>query len=62
MANVIIKSDERRAREDQILRDFGHNPGTAGKAERELAAHIAEKCREATQGGGRIVKGGPYHA
>jgi hypothetical protein len=47
MANVIIKSDSRRKREQRILRDFGHNPRTANKETREQAEHVAEKSREA---------------
>lgn len=49
MANVIIKSDERKQREAQVLRDFGKNAGTATKADREKAAYIAEKTREITK-------------
>lgn len=51
MANIIIKSDERKDRERQILKDFGHDPSRAGKEQRELAEHIAEKCHEALKGG-----------
>lgn len=45
MANVIIRSDERRQREEQILKDFGYNPNAA-KEEREKAEYIAEKVNE----------------
>lgn len=51
MANIIIKSPDRQAREQKILRDFGCNPKTAGRPERELAEHIAAKCHEAVKGG-----------
>ena len=51
MANIIIKSPEQQAREQKILKDFGYNPKTAGRTERELAEHIAAKCHEAVKGG-----------
>lgn len=51
MANVIIKSPEREARERKILKDFGHDPKRSGAAARELAEHIAEKCHEGLKGG-----------
>lgn len=47
MANVIIKSEGRRRREAQILRDFGHNPRMASRGTRERAEYVAEKTREA---------------
>lgn len=46
MANVIIKSDDRKQRQKQILRDFGRNSQTATKEEREKAEYIAEKVNE----------------
>ena len=46
MANVIIRSDERRQREEQILKDFGYNPNAATKEKREKAEYIAEKVNE----------------
>lgn len=49
MANVMIKSEERKQRELQILRDFGRNSQTATKSDREKAAYIAEKTREMTK-------------
>lgn len=52
MANVIIKQPEQKAREDKILRDFGHDPKKVDRETRELAAHVAEKCIEALKGGG----------
>lgn len=53
MANIIIKDDARHERQNQILKDFGHDPRTASAAEREQAEHIAEKCNEAMQKGRR---------
>ena len=50
-AAVIIKSDERRERQGQILRDFGHDPRTAGREAREQAELSAEKCHEAVKKG-----------
>lgn len=47
MANVIIKTDEQRARENQILKDFGHSPNTADKAAREYAETTARRTMEA---------------
>lgn len=46
MANVIVKNDERKRREQQILRDFGHNSNTASKEAKEKAEYIAEKTME----------------
>lgn len=47
MANVIIKTDEHRARENQILKDFGYSPRTADKATREHAETTARRTMEA---------------
>jgi len=45
MANIIIKSDDRRAREHKILNDLG--PGkNASLKDREFASCIAEKTYE----------------
>ena len=52
-AAVIIRSDERRERQGQILRVFGHDPRTAGREAREQAELIAEKCHEAVKKGVR---------
>ncbi len=51
MVNIIIKDADRQARQQQILRDFGHDPQTADAAAREQAEHIAEKCSEAIRKG-----------
>ena len=51
MANVIIKDAERQARQQQILRDFGHDPRAATAQVREQAETIAEKCHEAIKKG-----------
>ena len=40
MANIIIKSDERREQEREVLRDYGVNPDKASASERELAEAI----------------------
>lgn len=47
MANVIIKSDERRAFENKVMRDFGVNPASANVERREAAAEVAAKSQEA---------------
>lgn len=44
MANVIIKSDERRAYEERVLRSFG---GSNSAADREAAQVIAARSQEA---------------
>lgn len=44
MANIIIKTDERKANETRILKDFG---GNATKERREYAECIAAKSNEA---------------
>lgn len=46
MVHVIIKNDERKRREQQILRDFGYSSNTASKEAREKAEYIAEKVNE----------------
>lgn len=51
MAYIIIKNSERQERHEQILRDFGHDPNTAGREAREQAEIIAETCHEAMQKG-----------
>ena len=45
MANIIIKSDERRAYEDRVMRSFGVNP--ANREQREAAEIVAARSREA---------------
>lgn len=51
MASVVIKDAERQDRQQQILRDFGHDPRTATVQAREQAEIIAEKCHEAMKKG-----------
>ena len=46
MANVIIKSDERRAYEDRVLQSFGGNRADSGA--REAAEVIAARSHELT--------------
>lgn len=45
MANVIIKSEERKAHEERVMRSFGVNPADRGA--REAAEVIAARSREA---------------
>lgn len=45
MANIIIKSDERRAYEDKVMRSFGVNP--ANRERREAAEIVAARSNEA---------------
>ena len=45
MANVIIKSEERRAHEAAVMRSFGVNPADRGA--REAAELVAARSREA---------------
>lgn len=45
MANIIIKSDERRAYENRVMRSFGANP--ANREQREAAEIIAARSSEA---------------
>lgn len=45
MANIIIKSDERRAYEDKVMRSFGVNP--ANREQREAAEIVAARSNEA---------------
>ncbi|WP_180955796.1 hypothetical protein [Mediterraneibacter gnavus] len=45
MANIIIKSEERRNHEERVMRSFGVNPADRGA--REAAEVIAARSREA---------------
>lgn len=47
MANVIIKSEERRQFEQKVMRDFGVNPASADSARREAAEEVAARSQEA---------------
>lgn len=47
MANIIIKSDERRADEARVMEQFGQNCRAATSETREQAECIAAKTREA---------------
>lgn len=47
MANVIIRSDERKNQTNQTLRDYGIDPSRATKAQRDMADCIACKSGEA---------------
>lgn len=40
MANVIIKSDERRKNEREVLKDYGIDPNRATAAQKEYAEAI----------------------
>ena len=46
MANVHIKSDDRKAHEAYVLESFGHNGGEVSAADREAAEVIAARSRE----------------
>ena len=45
MANIIIKSEERRNHEERVMRSFGVNPADRGA--REAAEIITARSREA---------------
>lgn len=47
MANVIIKSDERKAQTAAVLNAYGAGGGRATAAQREAAEHIAVRSQEA---------------
>ena len=47
MANVIIKTEEQRAREAYVLDSFGRNGAAVTAADREAAECVAERSREA---------------
>lgn len=53
MANVIIKSDERKAHEEYVLKTFGKSPEKATAEQRECAAQIAYDTRKSIENGGR---------
>ncbi|SDX42397.1 hypothetical protein [Eubacterium barkeri] len=46
MANVIIKSEDRKARESATLSQFGVNPGRATAQQREWADSINGRTAE----------------
>ncbi|ABR48707.1 hypothetical protein Amet_2555 [Alkaliphilus metalliredigens QYMF] len=46
MSNFIVKNNERKQRQEQILKDFGQNSNTASKEAKEKAEYIAEKTME----------------
>lgn len=45
MPNLIIKSEERKAHEEKVMRSFGVNPADRGA--REAAELVAARSREA---------------
>lgn len=47
MANVIIKSDARKAQTAAVLKAYGVGGGKATAAQREAAEHIAVRSNEA---------------
>jgi len=47
MANVIIKTDERKAHEAQVLKDFQKNGSGITSGDREAAEYIAARSSEA---------------
>lgn len=47
MANVIIKSDERKAQTAAVLKAYGVGGANATAAQREAAEHIAVRSNEA---------------
>ncbi|KAB0577219.1 hypothetical protein EI53_01243 [Fusobacterium naviforme] len=49
MVNVIIKSDERRAYENKVMRDFGVNPHSASAEKLEQAEAVAARSAEAVR-------------
>lgn len=46
MANVIVKSDERRRQEATTLRQYGVNPVRATAQQREWAESISRRTRD----------------
>ena len=55
MANIHIKTEERRQREAAVLRSYGV-AGRGTPEQREAAAIIAARSREITKGGNRNGK------
>lgn len=49
MANVIIKSEERKQHEAYVLNSFGKNRGNVSRQDREAAECIAARTQEAYQ-------------
>lgn len=49
MPNFVIKRSDRKERENQILKEFGCDPRSASKEDREKAEYIAEKTMELTR-------------
>ena len=46
MANVIIKTDEQKAHEAQVLASYGVNPQNATNDQREYAREISRQTAE----------------
>jgi hypothetical protein len=46
MANVIIKTDDRKVAESTTLREYGISPENATQAQREFAEHITANERD----------------
>lgn len=46
MVNIIIRSDERRAQEANILRQFGGSPENSDRLNREYAEEINARMNE----------------
>lgn len=53
MANVIIKSDERKQQTAEVLQSFHVEAGRATAAQREAAEVIAARSNEVIRNGGR---------
>ena len=47
MANIIIKNNERKRQEREILKEYGVNPDRASGSQRELAEAINHGTNEA---------------
>ena len=47
MANIIIKNNERKRQEREILKEYGVNPDRASASQRELAEAINHGTNEA---------------
>lgn len=52
MAYIIIKTDEQKEREKQMLKDFGYDPKYSNNEKKELAEIIARRTDEALRMGG----------
>ena len=46
MANILIRTEERENRQNEILRKCGYSPNNVNSSQKEMADYIAQKTYE----------------